>query len=144
MSVPARRRFLSHATLLAASPVVVSARLDVSREIWQLRRERMQSAHAKDIATWSRLTADDWMLYDHDGTKVTKRQRIQDILAGRSGGVLPGPTPTGDWAVRTYGDTALATFTGRTGRHVLFVAARQRGRWVAVHEQQTPIGTPTR
>jgi hypothetical protein len=116
-----------------------STQRDTSMEIWNLRRERMEFATKKDIAKWSALTAYDW-----DGTVVNKSLRITEIQNGRFMGQIPSSEPTGDWAVRQYGDMAIATWTSASGRNALLVAVRQSGQWIAVHEQQTPKGTPTR
>lgn len=114
---------------------------------WNVLREARLAAERKDVSSWSQFETDDWMLFDWDGTVVTKAQRATEILSSRFLGALPDLNPPPDWKVRVHGDAAVVTYgvKGANPRNILAVFVRQDGRWRELHRQQTPVSSkPTR
>jgi uncharacterized protein (TIGR02246 family) len=102
-------------------------------------------AHA-DVAALDRLLADGWTVVHGDGTMNTKGEYLADLKSGArkfDGGVV-----VRDFAVRVYGDTAIAaglseskvTINGKPqGGSLRFtrVYVKRDGRWVMIATHAT-------
>ena len=71
----ARIRCLVAFFCLAATPVLAQVPADLQKTM----DERDHAVSNIDVATWDRLTADDFTLVDNTGTFMTKAQRIAQL-----------------------------------------------------------------
>jgi uncharacterized protein (TIGR02246 family) len=92
----------------AQTPVQTQTQ-SVEEEIKKLEKEIGHAWAARDVASYDRILADDYMWTDFDGTVWTKAQDLEDL---KSGTVVNTSYAVDDWKVRVYGDAAVVT--GRT------------------------------
>ena len=96
----------------------------------------------RDCAAWGALLADDWSVTHIDAKVITKEEALGMCRTG------PSVTSTVDQlAVRSYGDTAIATgrtratVTGAAAQTVILrftdVFVRRDGRWIVVASHAT-------
>jgi hypothetical protein len=101
--------------------------------------ERRAARLTRDIATWSRVTADDAMEIHSSGQVHTKAEEIAHIKA--AGKVVD--TPDTDKRIRMYGSTAVYTYQRNaegTPRRVTAVWTKNTaGQWQVVSLQQTQV-----
>jgi len=147
-------RILSSLALLAAVGGVAAARdrapasgdADVAREIERLEQQLVAAIEAKDLATYQRLVAEDYVAVGAAGEQT----RAQAIEAYRSGALsLPG-LKIGEVKVHVYGDTAMIsarTFGDRVeqGKTVpnrvryMRIWMKRQGQWRAVAQMARPL-----
>ena len=119
---------------------------DVAREIERLEQQLVAAIEAKDLATYQRLVAEDYVAVGAAGEQT----RAQAIEAYRSGALsLPG-LKIGEVKVHVYGDTAMIsarTFGDRVeqGKTVpnrvryMRIWMKRQGQWRAVAQMARPL-----
>lgn len=90
---------------LAAFTVAQTAAGVAEQEIRAAEKQFNESRARADVATLGRLLADDWTITHGDGTINTKAEYLADL---RSGARKFEYVKEDDFAVRLYGDTAVA------------------------------------
>jgi uncharacterized protein (TIGR02246 family) len=96
--------------------------------------QRITAGAQVDVATWDRLTADNFVLILHDGTTRTKAQRLATLRA---------TPPSADRIVtnervQMLGNTAVQRFQ-IPGSWVLAIWTMNRGTWRVVLAQLSPV-----
>ena len=102
-------------------------------------------AHA-DVATLDRILVDDWTVTHANGTTDSKAKYLADLRSGAR--KFGGPVTVSDFAVRAYGDTAVAagssqstvTLNGQPqggALHFTRVYVKRNGAWKMVVTQAT-------
>ena len=136
---------------LAVSPVVAAADrsaddADVAREIERLEQQLVTAIEAKDLATYQKLVAEDYVAV----TAAGETTRPQTIETYRNGALsLPG-LKIGEIKVHVYGDTAMIsarTFGDRvengktTPNRVRYMRIwmKRQGQWRAVAQMARPL-----
>jgi ketosteroid isomerase-like protein len=123
------------------------ARAEEAAEVESLERRLVEAIGARDLETYDRLVADDYVATRPDGAELTKADVMASYRSGERGYV--GLTIEKVKA-RGHGDTAVVTARTRgkrieSGREienrVLYVRvwARRGGRWQAVSQLSTPL-----
>ena len=137
--------FLSFCTLMAGqSPSITSS---AEKEIRALEEERNQAILHGDAAALERMTSDDYTFITLRGELRTKAEIVKGF---RSGSFKYESRTISDLKVRVYGDTAVVT--GRSSQQgkengkdysgyyrFTRVYVKQKGQWVTVALQTTPI-----
>ena len=127
------------AALLSALTVgLVAPALAQSRVPADLRRamdQRIVAVTQADVATWDRLTADNFFVILPDGTTRTKVQRLAQLRTAQPG----TPAPATNETVQMLGNTAVQRYQV-TGTWVLVVWNKERGGWRATVAQAAPVG----
>jgi ketosteroid isomerase-like protein len=151
--VPVALLLLLLASPQAPSPAAKASSagtLSPAAEVEQLERRLVEAISAKDLATYDRLVADDYVVVNLDGTETTKAQ----VMAGyRSGERGYTNLKISEAKVHVFGDTAI--FSARTAgtrrengqdlpnlRRYMRVWARRDGRWRAVTQISAPLPAP--
>ena len=132
--------FLIATSLLAAEPS------GSVREVEALERQLVEAIGKKDLATYDRIVADDYVVVDASGKDITKAE----IMASYRDGTR-GYTNLEIYDVRThvFGDTAVVSARTKglrreNGKDVVNdnryvrVFARRDGRWRAVTQMSAP------
>ena len=133
--------------LLAALPGAAQDPKADAAEVERLERELVKAIAAKDLATYDRIVADDYVAFDISGKANTKAE----ILAAYRNGTR-GYTNLEIYDVlgRVFGDTAVVSartkgFRREEGQDVpnnvqyIRVFARREGRWRAVAQKSAPV-----
>jgi ketosteroid isomerase-like protein len=119
---------------------------DVAREIERLEQQLVTAIEAKDLATYQKLVAEDYVAVGAAGEQT----RTQAMEAYRSGALsLPG-LKIGDIKVHVYGDTAMIsarTYGDRVekGKTVpnrvryMRIWMKREGTWRAVSQMARPL-----
>jgi len=130
---------------LAASPPKSS-----SEEVEGLERELVAAIGKKDLATYDRIVADDYVVFDSSGKQLTKAEIIASYRSGSRG-------YTGleiyDVSGHVFGDTAVVSAKTKGSRiedgretpnrvRYIRVFARRGGRWQAVSQMSAPAENP--
>ena len=137
-------------SLLSALPSAAAELKDASApaEVERLERELVAAIGSKDLATYDRIVADDYVAFDIAGKANTKAE----IMAGyRSGARGYTNLEIFDVQGRIFGDTAVVSARTkgfrREGDHdvpnnvqYIRVYARRDGRWRAVAQKSAPVG----
>lgn len=130
---------------LAASPPSVGA-----EEVEQLERELVTAIGKKDLATYDRIVADDYVVFDSTGKQLTKA----DVMASyRSGSRGYSGLEIYDVSGHVFGDTAVVSARTKGSRiedgkeipnrvRYIRVFARRAGRWQAVTQMSAPVENP--
>jgi ketosteroid isomerase-like protein len=130
-------------TALGPAPALCT---DDAAEVETLERRLVEAIGARDLETYARLVADDYVASRPDGSELTKAQVMASYRSGERGYV--GLAIEGVVG-RVYGDTGVVTARTRGKRiedgkeienRVLYVRvfARRDGRWQAVAQLSTP------
>ncbi len=99
-------------------------------------RERAAALLRADAATWSRLTADNFVVVSGNGALQTKAERLAQIKAGQPN----GPSSAEHETVQVHGTTAIQRFQSSSDAiWVTFVWAKERTGWRVTFAQVTPI-----
>ncbi|HYK41536.1 MAG TPA: nuclear transport factor 2 family protein [Thermoanaerobaculia bacterium] len=122
------------------------------REVEALERQLVDAIGRKDLATYDRIVADDYVVVDASGKDITKAE----VMASYRDGTR-GYTNLEIFDVRThvFGDTAVVSARTKglrreQGRDVpndnryVRVYARRGGRWRAVTQMSAPAAPPAR
>ncbi|HYM23094.1 MAG TPA: nuclear transport factor 2 family protein [Vicinamibacterales bacterium] len=118
----------------------------VEREIRALEDQWNDARAHADVAALDRLLADGWTVVHGDGTMNTKAEYLADLKSGAR--KFNGGVTVGNFAVRVYGDTAVASGTSEStvtingkpqGGSLRFtrVYVRRDGRWVMIATHAT-------
>jgi ketosteroid isomerase-like protein len=131
-------RVLTLATVLVLFASGVSAQ-SVPADLQKAIEARGQTLRTADADAWGRLTTDDFVVINPDGTVVTKKQRMEQIKASK-----PNPTPgkSSEQQTRVYGDAAVLTNLqeGNQGpTRFTTVWVKQNGQWKVASVQQTRV-----
>lgn len=127
---------------LAASPAPSGA-----EEVERLERELVTAIGKKDLATYDRIVADDYVAFQSAGQVLTKSEIMSSYRAGSRG---YSGLEIYDVQGRVYGDTAVVSaktkgFRHEEGRdvpnrvHYIRVFARRDGKWRAVSQMSAPL-----
>jgi ketosteroid isomerase-like protein len=140
------------ALLLGISSSLLAAEPSGSvREVEALERQLVEAIGRKDLATYDRIVADDYVVVDASGKDITKAE----VMASYRDGTR-GYTNLEIFDVRThvFGDTAVVSARTKgtrreEGRDVpndnryVRVYARRGGRWRAVTQMSAPARPPS-
>jgi ketosteroid isomerase-like protein len=130
---------------LAASPVPSGA-----EEVERLEQELVTAIGKKDLATYDRIVADDYVVFDPAGKILTKAEIMASYQSGSRG---YSGLEIYDVSGRVFGDTAVVSartkgFRHEDGRDVpnrvryIRVFSRRGGRWQAVSQMSAPLENP--
>jgi len=135
------------ALLLPALPAAAAEPKDAAGEVERLERELVTAIGSKDLATYDRIVADDYVAFENTGNAIAKAE----IMAGyRSGARGYTNLEIFDVHARVFGDTAVVSARTkglrREGDHdvpntvqYIRVYARRDGRWRAVAQKSAPV-----
>jgi ketosteroid isomerase-like protein len=137
------------AFILASAPLArgtATKAEDESAVVARLEQELVAAIAQKDLATYDRIVADDYVVFDSSGKQLTKAEIVASYRTGSRG-------YTGleiyDVVARVFGDTAIVTAKTRGFRHedgkdvpnrvrYIRVFARRGGQWQAVTQMSAP------
>jgi ketosteroid isomerase-like protein len=116
----------------------------------RLERELVAAIAQKDLATYDRIVADDYVVFDSSGKQLTKAEIVASYRTGTRGYTN---LEIYDVVARVFGDAAIVTaktkgFRHEEGRDVpnrvryIRVFARRAGRWQAVTQMSAPQENP--
>jgi ketosteroid isomerase-like protein len=99
-----------------------------------------------DIATLDRILVDDWTVTHANGTTDSKARYLADLRSGAR--KFAGPVTVGDFVVRAYGDTAVASGSSQStvtlngqpqggALHFTRVYVKRNGTWKMIVTQAT-------
>lgn len=121
-------------TLLLACVVVAQAQTRVPPDLRRAMDQRIAAVAQADVATWDRLTADNFVLIQPDGTARTKAERLVQLRATQ-----PGPaTVVTNEHVLMLGNTAVQRYQ-IPGTWVLTIWTMIRGMWRVTLAQASPV-----
>ena len=146
------KRILAALTMVIAIAASVAAQTAPAGVVAELRalehRWNEARAHA-DVATLDRLLADGWTVTHANGTTDSKATYLADLKSGAR--TFSGAVSVEDFAVRLYGDTAVASGTSKStvtlnGQaqggllHFTRVYVKRGGEWkmIVSHATQRP------
>jgi len=123
---------------------------DGSEEVERLERELVAAIAKKDLATYDRIVADDYVVFDSTGKQLTKPEIMASYRSGSRG---YSGLEIYDVSGHVFGDTAVVSartkgFRIDDGREVpnrvryIRVFARRAGRWQAVTQMSAPVENP--
>ena len=130
---------------LAAGPAQ-----DEAAAVERLERDLVAAIAQKDLATYDRIVADDYVVFDSSGKQLTKADVVASYRTGTRG-------YTGleiyDVVARVFGDAAIVTAKTKGFRHedgkdvpnrvrYIRVFSRRSGRWQAVTQMSAPMENP--
>jgi hypothetical protein len=114
--------------LLPVAPAIAVA--EVPRELRDAMDARVNAVWDKNVAVWSRFTADEFAVVVPEGRLLTKAERI----AGLERETPQAPHAIVHETVHVYGDAAIRRFVDED-EWVLEVWVRQHGTWRVVAAQ---------
>jgi uncharacterized protein (TIGR02246 family) len=118
--------------LLMAAPLFAQTR--VPPDLRRAMDQRIAAVAQADVATWDRLTADNFVQILQDGTTRTKAQRLAVLRASQPG---PAAIVTNE-RVQMLGNTALQRYQV-PGVWVLAIWTMNRGMWRVTLTQVSPV-----
>jgi len=151
MKSVAFRSMLAGILILAGFDVAAAAPADEEAAgVAALERELVAAIAQKDLATYDRIVADDYVVFDSSGKQLTKADVVASYRAGTRGYTN---LEIYDVVARVFGDTAIVTaktkgFRHEDGRDVpnrvryIRVFARREGHWQAVTQMSAPMENP--
>src|SRR5262245_53008195 len=118
-----------------------------AEEVERLEQELVAAIGQKDLATYDRLVADDYVAFQSGGQVLTKSEIMASYRAGSRG---YSGLEIYEVHGRVYGDTAVVSaktkgFRHEEGRdvpnrvHYIRVFARRDGKWRAVSQMSAPL-----
>ena len=116
---------------LAAGPALAQVPADLQKTM----DERDRAVTNIDVASWDRLTADDFTLVDDTGAFMTKAQRLAQFKTQK-------PTPyvaPQRVQVKKYGDVYVRRFLNGTNLWVMDIWVRQPTGWRVAAVQTTTV-----
>ena len=114
---------------LVCGPVFAQVPADLQKTM----DERDHAISNVDVATWDRLTADDFTLVDDTGAYMTKPQRIAQLKTEK-----PTPyTAPQRVQIKRYGDAYIRRFLNGGNLWVMDVWVRQGNTWRVAAVQTT-------
>ena len=123
-----RAAVLTALLLLGAVPLLSATQL--STELREAMRARLEAVWKKDAVVWSRLTADEFTIVIPEGTVMTKAERLAALKTEKPESVHAVQHEQ----IQTYGDTVIRRFVDGH-EWVLEVWVRQNGKWRVVAAQ---------
>jgi uncharacterized protein (TIGR02246 family) len=117
---------------LVAAPL--SAQTRVPPDLRRAMDQRLAAVAQADVATWDRLTADNFVLILPDGTTWTKAERLVALRASQPG---PAAIVTNE-RVQMLGNTAVQRYQLPT-TWVLAIWTMNRGTWRVTLAQASPV-----
>ena len=121
-------------TLLLAVLAVAQAQTRVPPDLRKAMDQRIAAVAHVDVATWDRLTADNFVQIQSDGTTRTKTERLVQLRATE-----PGPaTVVTNEHVLMLGNTAVQRYQ-TPGVWVLTIWTMNRGMWRVTLAQVSPV-----
>jgi hypothetical protein len=114
--------------LFAVVPVIASA--EVPQDLREAMNARVNAVWNKDVATWSRYTADEFTVVVPEGKLQTKAERVAALKLETP----PAPHTISRETVHIYGEAAVRRFLDED-EWILEVWARQGGVWRVVAVQ---------
>lgn len=121
-------------TLFLAVLAVTQAQTRVPPDLRKAMDQRIAAVSQADVATWDRLTADNFVLIQPDGTTRTKADRLVQLRAAQ-----PGPaTVVTNEHVLMLGNTAVQRYQ-TPGTWVLTIWTMNRGMWRVTLAQASPV-----
>ena len=121
-------------TLFLAVLAVAQAQTRVPPDLRRAMDQRIAAAAQADVATWDRLTADNFVLIQPDGTTRTKAERLVVL---RAAGPQPATVVTNEH-VLMLGNTAVQRYQ-TPGTWVLTIWTMNRGMWRVTLAQASPV-----
>ena len=121
-------------TLFLACLAVTQAQTRVPPDLRKAMDQRIAAVAQSDIATWDRLTADNFVLIQPDGTTRTKAERLVALRAAQPG---PAAVVTNEH-VLMLGNTAVQRYQ-TPGTWVLAIWTMNRGTWRVTLAQASPV-----
>jgi len=118
--------------LLVAAPLTAQTR--VPPDLRKAMDQRIAAVAQADVATWDRLTADNFVLMLPDGTTRTKAERLVALRAAQPG---PAAIVTNE-RVQMLGNTAVQRYQLPT-TWVLAIWTMNRGTWRVTLAQASPV-----
>ena len=121
-------------TLLFTVLAVTQAQTRVPPDLRKAMDQRIAAVAQADVATWDRLTANNFVLIQPDGTTRTKAERLVQLRAAQ-----PGPaTVVTHEHVLMLGNTAVQRYQ-TPGTWVLTIWTMNRGTWQVTLAQASPV-----
>lgn len=121
-------------TLLLAVLAVTQAQTRVPPDLRKAMDQRIAAITQADVATWDRLTADNFVQIQPDGTTRTKAERLVQLRAAQPG---PAAVVTNEH-VLMLGNTAVQRYQ-TPGTWVLTIWTMIRGTWRVTLAQVSPV-----
>ena len=121
-------------TMLVACLAVTQAQTRVPPDLRKAMDQRIAAVAQADVATWDRLTADNFVLIQPDGTTRTKAERLVALRAAQPG---PAAVVTNEH-VLMLGNTAVQRYQ-TPGTWVLAIWTMNRGMWRVTLAQTSPV-----
>jgi ketosteroid isomerase-like protein len=134
-------------TIALLQPAGAAPPDDDAAAVANLERDLVAAIAQKDLATYDRIVADDYVVFDSSGKQLTKADVVASYRTGTRGYTN---LEIYDVVARVFGDTAIVTaktkgFRHEDGRDVpnrvryIRVFARRAGRWQAVTQMSAPM-----
>ena len=114
--------------LLALVPAIASA--EVPQDLRHAMEARVNAVWSKDVAAWSRFTADEFAVVVPEGQLLTKADRLAALKLETP----QTPHAIGHETVHVYSDAAVRRFLDED-EWILEVWVRQNGMWRVVAAQ---------
>jgi len=121
-------------TLLIAVLAVTQAQTRVPPDLRRAMDQRIAAVSQADVPTWDRLTAENFVLIQPDGTTRTKAERLAALRAAQPG---PAAVVTNEH-VLMLGNTAVQRYQ-TPGTWVLTIWTMNRGTWRVTLAQVSPV-----
>jgi ketosteroid isomerase-like protein len=136
--------------LVLAVPAFAKPHTPLAAEVLKTDNARIHARAVGDVATLSRIYADDYVLITAEGDTRSKQDQIDEIKSGRLRFAPLAPT---ERTVRLFGDVALVTSRDpasivRNGQEIggdlrmVRVYVRRWDRWQLVSAQATRVQQP--
>jgi len=142
-----KRLMIVLAFVVAASALALGQAGNVDRSIQALTEQLNQAALKRDVATYDKLVADDYISIGTLGVTYTKAGTLANFKSGK---VKFEAIDVLNMKVRVYGDTALVNYTANLKGHfgatdisgqwrVVRVWVKRKGQWQTVSFQATRV-----
>ena len=96
---------------------------------------RDKSFITRDVAEWSKYTAEDYLSVSDEGAISGKQERLRRLQDSTSGSQTPHVMDS----IRMFGTDTAVTIEHGTSTRITYVWIRQSGTWRVVSAQSTPI-----
>jgi hypothetical protein len=125
-----------HALLLSLAMLCLAPSVgatQVPAELKEAMRLRTDAVVQADVATWGRLTTEDFTVVLPNGTKLNKSERLAQMRTQKP----LRRNPPQQEQIKHYGETYVRRFLGDNG-WVLEVWTKEGGKWRVAEVQVTP------
>ncbi len=131
-------------------PSSAGASAKAENEVKQAIRQRLALLARRDMKTYLTYFADDCIVIDDNGAVMKSQDIVKESADELQSGIIYRADAPLDFRVRSYGDTAVATFrlnydedwAGQktySSARLTDVLVRRGRRWLVVSHQETPI-----